>query len=70
MVVISHEDWLEAGGSLPRDQVSMHCDSPPGLGLLREIFPRPIIVVVKCFLVHHYDLVSVLLYQVQTAAQV
>jgi len=53
MVVISHEDRLEAGGSLPRYQVSLYCNSPTGLGLLREILPRPIIVVVKCLLVHH-----------------
>ena len=70
MVVISHEHWLEAGGSLSRDQVSVYCNSSPRLGLLREILPCPIIVVVKCFLVHHYKLVSILLNQVQTAAQV
>lgn len=70
MVVFSYEDWLEAGGSLPRDHVSLYGNSPHGLGLLREILPRPIIVVVKCFLFHHYEFVSILLNQVQTAAQV
>ena len=70
LVVISHEDWLEAGSSLPRDQVPVNCNSAPGLCLLREIFPLPIIVVVTWLLIDHDELVSVLLNQVKTAAQV
>ena len=68
LVVISHEDWLEAGSSLPRDQVPVYCNSAPGLCLLMEILPLPIIVLVTWLLIDHDELVSILLNQVQSAA--
>ena len=50
-----HEGWFEAGGTLPWDQVPVHCNSCSRLGLLREILPWAIIIiiVVKWLLVHH-----------------